>query len=256
MAPLCSRVPRSASARPTSVRRTTPRPLAGLTLALAGALGASLVGCQDAPTSPTLDAISPEASALESRAGGVRIVQVPAEDPGPPFYTRVSPYPQLGNQVFTDGRTVAIPIYRDPACIPADFNLFQMYDPPSQAGPGAFSCRTIVEGHYLIEANAPFGQIPFMVHIRRGGQVWFVDHDEFMARTADGILPWGRLAGEFTSLRIGMPDHFSELLRPRMEPEQQVIISSWGRLDDGGRFRFNVNHRGSEVQSIVIGLDR
>ncbi|GEM_PF-753193 len=228
----------------------------GLALAFVGGLGTTLAGCQDTPTTPALDTISAEVSALESRAGGVVKVSVPAEDPAPLFYTRVSPYPENLNQVFTDGRTVAIPVYRDPACIPADFNLFQIYDLPSPAGPGAFACPPIVEGEYLIEANAPFGQIPFQVHIRRGGQIWFVDHDEFMARTADGVLPWGRLAGEFTSLRIGMPDHFSELLRPRGEPEHQVIIASRGRLEDGSRFQFNVNHRGSEIRSITIHLDR
>lgn len=228
----------------------------GLSLGLALALGASLSGCLDAPTEPTLEGIAPQASALESRAGGVVRVSVPADDPGPPFYTRVSPYPEILNQVFTDGRTVAIPVYRNPACIPVDFNLFRMYDPPSASGPGAFGCPVLVEGDYLIEANAPFGQIPFHVNVRGPAQIWFVDHDEFLARTTDGILPWGRLVHDFTSLRIGTADHFNEIHRPRRDPEHHLIISSRGSLADGGRFMFNVNHRGSEIQSIMIRLDR
>jgi len=174
-------------------------------------------------------------------------VNVPAEDPGAPFYTRVSPYPALFNQVFTDGRTVAIPVYRDPACIPDDFNLFQIFDIP-----GAFSCRLLVEGEYFIEANAPVGQIPFHINVRGPAQLWFVDHDEFMARTTDGILPWARLANEFASLRVGTADHYTETHRPRLDPEHHVIIAARGRLADGGRFQFNVNHRGSETQSITI----
>lgn len=236
-------------------RRRLPQPRSqsrALPLGLALGLAATLSACQEAPTAPEAGMIAPEASALASRAGGVVRVNVPAQDPGPPFYTRVSPYPEVFSQLFTDGRTVAIPVYRDPACIPADFNLFQMYDPPSEAGPGAFGCRLLVGGDYLIEANAPFGTIPFHINVRGPAQIWFVDHGEFMARTADGILPWARLANEFTSVRVGTADHYNETHRPRLDPEHHVIISAHGRLADGRRFQFNVNHRGSQTQSIMI----
>jgi len=230
----------------TSVRRT----LLGVPLLLATALA----GCQEAPTTPASEGAVPE-FALASRSVGLVRVAFPAQDPGPPFYTRISPWPELLNMVFTDGRTVAIPVYRDPACIPADFNLFQFFDPPSPAGPGAFACPLLASGTFLIEPDAPQGTLPIQINSTGPVQFWFVDHDEFVERTADGTLPMARLAGEFTSLRIGVADHFREMLRPRFEPEHQVVISASGRLADGGRFQVNVNHRGSTLRAISLHVD-
>jgi hypothetical protein len=230
----------------TPIRRT----LAGLPLVLA----AALAGCQEAPTTPGSEVLVPDFP-LEARSAGLVRVAFPAQDPGPPFYTRVTPYPELLNMVFTDGRTVAIPVYRNPACIPGDFNLFQFFDPPSAAGPGAFACPLLISGTFLIEPDAPLGTFPIQISSTGPVQFWFVDHDEFMERTADGILPMARLAGDFASLRIGTADHFEEILRPRFEPEHHVVISASGRLTDGGRFRVNVNHRGSTLRSISIHVD-
>ena len=239
------------SATSTPARRT----LAGLPFLVATALvTTALAGCHQAPTTPSSQVMVPE-SALEARSAGLVRVEFPAQDPGPPYYARVSPYPEMLNQVFTDGRTVAIPVYRDPSCIPGGFNLFQGFDPPSAAGPGAFACPLLVSGTFLIEPDAPLGTFPVQVNTSGPVQFWFVDHDEFMARTSDGLLPMARLAGEFTSLRIGTAEHFMEMLRPRFEPRHQVVITAHGRLADGGRFRVSANHRGSTLQSISIHLD-
>ncbi len=234
----------------------TPRTRACLDRsALPLVLMAALSGCQVTPAAPLTEPTAPEAAALEARTAGLVRVSFPAQDPGPPFYARVSPYPELLNQVFSDGRTVAIPLYRAPSCIPDDFNLFQIGDPPSADGPGAFGCPLLVHGDGLIEAGAPPGTFPIHVVTKGPAQIWFVDHDEFVFRTADGILPMARLAGEFTSLRIGTADQFQEVLRPRFDPEHSVLIQARGRLEGGERFHLSVNHRGSTLRSIVIQID-
>lgn len=230
--------------------RVATRLAAGIALALVPVLAA----CEGAPTAPAPDRLDPTLP-LEGPGAGLVRVAFPEQDPGGPFYARVSPYPQLLNQVFTDGRTVAIPIYRDPTCIPADFNLFQGFDFPSEAGPGAFGCPLLVSGTFLIEPGVPLGTFPVQVNTRGPAQIWFVDHDEFVARTSDGTLPMARLTDDFASLRIGTADHFTELLRPRLEARHQVVITAHGTLAEGGRFRLNVNHMGNELRSISIRLD-
>lgn len=240
-------------AAPPPARRVVTRIAAGIALTLVPVLAA----CQDSPTAPSAPTAGHLTLELPLDTPGVGLVRVafPEQDPGGPFYARVSPYPEFLNQVFTDGRTVAIPIYRDPSCIPGDFNLFQAFDFPSEAGPGAFGCPLLVSGTFLIEPGAPLGTFPVQVNTRGPAQIWFVDHDEFVTRTSDGILPMARLAEEFTSLRIGTADHFMELLRPRLDARHQVVITSHGSLADGGRFRLSVNHMNNELRSISIRLN-
>ena len=228
---------------------------------LAPLLLLALSGCQDAPTGPAAEAAL-EASALEAPAplldqGNSAILRVafPADDPGPPFYSRVSPRPELLNQLLTDGTLVAIPFYRDPACVPADFDHFDLFHPPSASGPGAFACPTVVHGVYMIEQDAPFATLPRQVNTQGSAVFWFVDHDEFMALTADGTLPHHRLATEFTSLRTGVASHFNEILRPRVDTGHQVTITARGSLDAGGSVNFGVNHHHDQVVSIRIRLD-
>lgn len=181
-------------------------------------------------------------------AAGLRNVSFPADDPGPPFYTRVS---TLLNQVFNDGTWAAIPIYRDPACIPAEFNLLDAFDPPGPGGPGAFGCPLMVHGTFLIEPDAPPGTFPVQVNTRGAAQVWFVPWPALQSAIADGTLTLAELDG-LNPLK-GAADAFNEMLKPRME-NHHVVITSSGRLPDGRRFTFNVNHPGDATRSIQIRI--
>jgi hypothetical protein len=228
---------------------------------LAALLLLALPGCQDAPTS-TADGTEREAGPLIAPAallqqGNSAILRVafPADDPGPPFYSRVSPRPELLNQLLTDGAVVAIPFYRDPACVPDDFDHFDLFHPPSEAGPGAFACTPLVHGFYMIEQDAPFATLPRQVNTQGPAVFWFVDHAEFMSLTVDGTLPHHRLVSDFTSLRTGVASRFNEILRPRVDTGHQVTITARGTLDEGGTFGFSVNHHHDQVVSIVIRLD-
>jgi hypothetical protein len=106
----------------------------------------SLSACQKAPTAPGFEGIASEAFAFASWTGGVVRVNDRADDPGTPFYTRASPDPEVFSQLFTDGRTVAIPVYCDPACLPADFTLFRMCHLPWRPAPGPLAAGCSWEG--------------------------------------------------------------------------------------------------------------
>ncbi len=78
-------------------------------------------------------------------------VDFPEEDPGPPYYARI----RSGFVIHTD-QVAAIVFYRQPGCVPAGFNLLNLFNPPT-----AFSCTLTVEGFEVFDqAPPPLGAAP------------------------------------------------------------------------------------------------
>jgi hypothetical protein len=200
------------------------------------------LACEPADLPVALDGDSANMLASQ-RTTGMRRVDFPGADPGPPLYVRVTP---MLNQIFIDAGLVAIPFYRDPSCIPADTDLLLPLHPPGPGGRGAFGCALLVSGSYTIEADAPMGTFT-----RGPAQVWFVDVAAFEAATRDGVLTMAELIG-LNPLR-GTATSFEEMLAPRID-NHHVVISSHGVLEDGRTFRFQVNHFGSRTNSIMIRI--
>jgi hypothetical protein len=197
-----------------------------------------------ASVAPAYAAAAPAAS----RAGGLRVVRFPAEDPGPPLYARVTP---LLNQIFVADGMVAIPFYRDPACVPLDVDLLEHIHPPGEHGPGSFACQLLIEGSYTIEPDAPLGTFPVRVVASGPAQFWFVPWSDFNAAAGDGKLTMAELIA-LEPLR-GTASTFNEMLAPRLD-DHHVVITSRGMLEDGRTFQFNVNHRGDVTQSMLLRI--
>ncbi len=206
-------------------------------------LGVALVtiGCEQGPypsQSPEL-----QASARPASAGLIRLT-LPDQDPGPPFYAR------LGVQFYEDAGWLAIPFYRAPECVPADFNLLQFYHFPGPGGPGAFGCPLLQTGHVLTEGDAPLGTFPRSVVMTGAGiPIWFV-------RAAD--LEPARSAGSLTIAELealaplkGVAAQYQETLHPR-DGNHRVIITASGRLPDGRSFTLNVSD--IEFKATSIGI--
>jgi hypothetical protein len=207
-----------------------------------------MTGCRSEPEPFTPLAEEEAFNAAASRAGGLRTVAFPDEDPGPPYYARVS---TLLNQILHDGEYVAMPFYREPDCVPADFNLLEAFHFPGPAGPGSFGCNLLVEGRFLIEPGAPPGTFPLQVITSGAAEVWFVSYGDFQNAAADGDFTMAELLA--LSPMRGVARRFHEMLAPRLE-NHHVVITSDGELEDGRRFRFNVNHRHDRIQSIQIRI--
>ncbi|CAN5758031.1 hypothetical protein BH23GEM6_BH23GEM6_24710 [soil metagenome] len=207
-----------------------------------------LTACDGAPVA--LQAPPPIDEALHAPAvtpGMIRMT-FPDPDPGVPAYAR---FGLPTNQLLHDGEWLAIPMLRDPACIPADFNLLNFFDPPGEGGPGAFACPLKLHGWYMIEADAPLGTFPSIVH-SSGDAVpfWFVRWSEFQPLLAGGEVNIGDLAA-LPSLVRGTADRFAETLHPRLE-NHRVVVDAQGHLEDGGRFRFHLTHIGDRIVTIRI----
>jgi hypothetical protein len=219
------------------------RSLSLATFAAAVLLPAAGCGAQDWPTFPDVD-LTLEALHAEAASSGLVVRGIPDEDPGPPFYARV------GIQLLHDGDWLAIPFYRDPACIPDDFNLLEMFHFPGPMGPGAFACPLVLTGRLLIEPDAPLGTFPRQV-VLKGEAVtfWFVSLTAFEEAAADGVVTLPELA-DLEPIE-GIAARFHETLHPR-EGNHRIIINAAGELEDGRSFRFHATHIDDVLRSIRI----
>jgi hypothetical protein len=132
-----------------------------------------------------------------------------SEDGGFPGYAQLG-YDPLIQAVFiiNDGEWAAIPFYRDPACVPADFNLVVQVDVPR-----AFGCVSTVEG-YLIFPTSP-DVTAFHFHAQGPVEgfplptVYFVKYAELLAAIEDGVLSIGELQA-LPSVKTGRATFFQD----------------------------------------------
>lgn len=189
----------------------------------------------------------------QSAPGAEELVanEIPAEDPGPPFYARVSP---IMNELFFSDGWLVIPFYRDPACIPPSFNLLDLYHFPSESDAGAFACRALVTGVTYKEPAAPATAFPKEVTMEGSGsvQIWFVQEAAARQAIADGSLTLAEL--EELGPLVGIATTFDEELRPRAE-DHLIAIRSNGELMDGRSFRFDLRHIGETIEQITVAIE-
>ncbi|MDQ4132141.1 MAG: hypothetical protein M3179_02810 [Actinomycetota bacterium] len=153
-------------------------------------------------------------------------LRFPGESPGVPAYARIGP-----GAIHTD-EWAAVPFYRLPSCVPADFNLLRLQDPPR-----AFRCPLTVEGYEVWERGP--GQDPAPQHVVTRGTdvpIWFASWPELQAAMSDGVLTIGELSG-LDSLVMGTADVYQEVLRPG----ELIVVNAHGTLADGRSFQLHTH---------------
>jgi hypothetical protein len=210
---------------------------------------AVLLGCE--PRSPTEPASEPAmdatATVLASAADPQRMVRT--DDVGGPFYARIVPVPP---HIYADDGWVGIAFYRDPSCVPGDFNLLDFFDLVEafpDGPPRPILCTLLVQGHSLWH-GAPGTGAPHTVVSKGAGPVpvWFALEQEVLAAMADGDLTMAELQG-LGSLVKGETHHFNELLHPHGitgqasgggHPAPKIVLNAHGTLYDGRGFQFHI----------------
>lgn len=185
--------------------------------------------------------------------GPTRTTFPSAEDPGAPFYARIDPEPPY---ILDDGEWAAVIFYRDPGCVPPDFNLLSFFDPPA-----AFACPLTIHGALLWEGEPQIGAPKIALSSGNGAvPVWFVPVGAVQQAMQDGVLTIGELAGLEGRL-VGYADQFNEVLHPHPlppelggggHPSPKLIVNAQGQLDDGRSFSLNVTRIEMEIQAIGI----
>lgn len=161
----------------------------------------------------------------------------PSMSPGIPAYARLELLiPDF--DVPKNEHWAAIVFYRDPDCVPGDFNLGTFFDPPI-GGPGAFACELLVEGHELWANGPGLDPAPFYVLSRNltpNLPVWFVSWPELRALFDTGQVTVTALRA-LPSLVRGWAWSFEERLHPNeTAADPAITISARGRLEDGRLF--------------------
>jgi hypothetical protein len=189
---------------------------------------------------------------------GVHLV-FPAESPGIPAYVRIN----LNVDEFdvpNDGKWAALVFYRDPGCIPLDFDLGLFFDPPGPGGLGAFNCPILTEGLELWE-NGPGTDDVAPIYVRSrnatpGLPVWFVAWSEIQPILDTGHVFIGEIVA-LPSLIRGSARWFEEALYPGgAAADPSITIRAEGRLETGGRFSLNWHNQSSTGEDdIAIHLE-
>jgi hypothetical protein len=175
----------------------------------------------------------------------VRLV-VPEESPSGPYYARL----ERGVLLEDDG-WVAIPFYRDPACVRPNFNLLNFFDFVNI--PAIFFCPLTVNGFELWDDPAT-DAAPRQSSLQGNGAVpvWFVSTEDFHA-ALPGITLTELLA--MPSLMEGVATHFVETLHPLGGAQQNSLqIVASGELPDGRTFQFVAVEAAGELRYVRIDV--
>jgi hypothetical protein len=158
-----------------------------------------------------------------------------------PFYARVEP----GFVVHT-GDWAAIIFYRPPECVPADFNLLDVYDFDY-----AFDCGPPTTDGFIIWSGEPGLSNPIQIKLWGLGAVpvWFVSWPELEAALGDGVLTMPELEA-MASLLIGSASFYTETLHPDGVKVPMINYVALGMLDDGRSFQVHVTY----VTAIHMGV--
>ena len=166
-------------------------------------------------------------------------LNVPVESPGIPAYMRLEAIGE-GWRGPRNADWTALIFYRDPACIPAGFDLTDFFDFPGPNGLGAFGCPLLVEGFDLRFETLDPTEPPDYIFLRNRTQelpVWFVSTDELEVLLERGYLFIDELEA-LPSRIMARAWKFEEQLHPSggAIARPGLTISALGRLETGGRF--------------------
>jgi len=157
------------------------------------------------------------------------------EDIDPPFYADVTP----GFLPHTE-EWAAVIFYRTPACVPADFNLFDFLDFSSRP----FSCELQIKGRTIWRSlDDPYPAEDFL-YGTGAVPVWFVRWSELQAAIADDELTVPELAA-LPSLLIGSASFFLESIRDDIVQQRggnEALVAS-GTLADAPSFQVELTEK-------------
>ena len=173
----------------------------------------------------------------------------PALGGGVPAYARIE---TVDGHVLVpnDGTWSAVVFFRQPECVPADFNLLDFFDPPR-----VFGCELTVEG-FEIWRNGPWaGDMAPIQSVSFGlgaVPVWFVTSAELQEKVNDGVLTMGELE-TCASLQKGVASYFKETLHPAGGAKQaKVEAVARGSLPGGGAFFLQFEETHYELKHVSI----
>ncbi|WP_376697141.1 hypothetical protein [Wenzhouxiangella sp. EGI_FJ10305] len=183
----------------------------------------------------------------------------PSQSPGIPAYARLELLiPDF--DVPHDDDWAAIVFYRNPECVPLDFDLGQFFHFPGPDGPGAFGCQLLIEGSELWTNGPEEDLAPVYARSRSavpGLPIWFVAWPELSELFDAGTVYIDEIEA-LPSLIRGQAWWFEESLHPNgSAPDPAISLNARGRLESGGRFLLDWHyHANADEDEVLIELGR
>ncbi len=148
-------------------------------------------------------------------------------------------YARLGRgEFYHDSEWAVVIFYRPPTCIPASFNLLDVFDVPA-----AFACKQPTTTGFEVWSVGPGLDPELKLSELRGRgavPVWFVRWPVLQAAVADGILTIGKLT--LLQPLVGWASTYHETLRPAgLVKVCSIEIDASGTLEDGRSFQVNAH---------------
>ena len=152
---------------------------------------------------------------------------------GIPAYARI----ELGWTLHTD-EWAAVPFWRNPDCVPKDFNLLDWFDP------NAFECESFVEG-FFVWKNGPDDPAPIQVNIKDAGpmHIYFVPWPVMQVAIGDGALTMLELEG-LSGVQIGIATFYTEIMHPTGGAQQvmlEIVAKGYMELNNSVQFELKSN---------------
>jgi len=192
--------------------------------------------------------------AAQAAEGSPIRLDFPSDSPGIPAYARLELLiPNF--DVPKNEDWAAVVFYRNPDCVPADFDLGQFFHFPGPGGPGAFGCELLIEG-FELWANGPQQDMgPLYVRTRNAVPklpIWFVAWPELSALFDNGEVFIEQIEN-LPSLIRAHAWWFEEALYPNgVAPDPGISMSARGRLETGGKFLLDWHFNASSGEDEVI----
>lgn len=185
-------------------------------------------------------------------------LEFPAVSPGIPAYARLELLIP-GSDVPNDENWAAIVFYRNPDCVPSDFDLGQFFHPPGPDGLGAFACPLLIEGHELWENGPEVDLAPIYVRSRNATPnlpIWFVEWSDLKPLLDSGQVFIGEIK-DLPSLLLGNARWFEEALYPNgAAADPALTMKAVGRLENGSQFQLSWHFQASiNADEVVIEFE-
>lgn len=185
-------------------------------------------------------------------------LEFPVVSPGIPAYARLELLIP-GFDVPHDKHWAAVVFYRNPDCVPPDFDLGQFFDLPRPGSLGAFACELLVEGHEIWR-NGPSKDLgPIYVRTRNATArlpIWFVKWSDLRPLLDSGKVYIWQIRN-LPSLVRGEARWFEEALYPNgAASDPGLTMKAAGRLENGGKFLLSWHFQAStNADEVVIRLE-
>jgi len=180
----------------------------------------------------------------------VRVEWEPGIGYGGPFYAYIFESIEGVQVIIHTDEWAAIPFYRNPDCVPEDFNLLGMVDF------NALNCYSFVEGFEVFENGPGLDPYPIQVNLKAAGPVhiYFVPWAVLQEAIVDDELTMPELEG-LEGVQIGIATNFTVTHHPGEVEDKLYSIVAKGYIEADSSIQFELKATWAQYELTHVKID-